>query len=127
MSDHDSVYKILIIDDERTLQSMLRSVLTSHGFEVIASGTGEEGLIMARTEEPDLVLLDVILPGMKGREVCQRLKADPVTKDIPVVFLTAKDSDDDVAAEIAVGAVEHITKPVNSMALIRKLKKILGA
>ena len=126
MSDNSRTYKILIIDDERTLHAMLKTVLSSHGFDVISAFTGEDGLVQARTRQFDLVLLDVIMPGIKGREVCRQLKNDPLTKDIPVLFLTAKDSDDDVAAELEAGAIGHITKPVNSMLLVRKIKNILG-
>ena len=126
MSDHDRIYKILIIDDDKTLQMMLKTVLLSHGFDVISTFSGEEGLSMALSEKPDFIILDVIMPGVKGREVCRKLKADPQTKDIPVLFLSSKDSEDDVAAELQAGAVGHVTKPVNSMSLVRKLKQILG-
>lgn len=126
MSDHDRVFKILIIDDDKTLQMMLKTVLLSNGFDVISSFSGEEGLDLAVSDKPDLIVLDVIMPGLKGREVCRRLKAEPLTQGIPVLFLTSKDSDDDVAAELQVGAVGHVTKPVNSMSLVRKIKQILG-
>ena len=127
MSDYQRVYKILIIDDDKIVQLMLKAVLSSHGFDVVSTFTGEEGLVMAKSEMPDMIILDVIMPGIKGRAVCQKIKADPQTKAIPVLFLTAKDSEDDVAAELELGAVGHITKPINSMSLVRKIKQILGA
>jgi DNA-binding response OmpR family regulator len=127
MSDYDRVYKILIIDDDKTLQMMLKTVLISNGFDVVSTFSGEEGLTLAKTEKPDLIILDVIMPGIKGREVCRRLKDDPQMKTTPVLFLTSKDSDDDVAAELEAGAIGHVTKPVNSMSLVRKIKQILGA
>ena len=127
MSDHDSIYKILIIDDDKTLQTMLKTVLISNGFDVITTFSGEEGLVLAKAEKPDFIILDVIMPGIKGREVCRRLKEDPDTQAIPVLFLSAKDSEDDVTAELQAGAVGHVTKPVNSMSLVRKIKQILGA
>jgi DNA-binding response OmpR family regulator len=117
--------KILVVDDERMLHMMLKSVFASHGFEIISAFTGEEGLVLAKSERPELVILDVIMPGIKGREVCKRLKADLATRHIPVLFLTAKDSDDDVQAEREAGAVGHVTKPINSMSLLREVKKIL--
>ncbi len=126
MADYDRVYKILIIDDDKTLQTMLKAVLISNNFDVISSFSGEEGLVLARSEKPDFVILDVIMPGIKGREVCRQLKADALTREIPVLFLTAKDSEDDVAAELQAGAVGHVSKPVNSMSLVRKIKQILG-
>ncbi len=118
--------KILIIDDERMLHTMLKPILGSHGFDVVSAMTGEEGLVLAASEKPDLILLDVMMPQMKGREVCARLKADPVTAPIPVLFLTAKDSEDDVEAELAAGAVGHITKPVNMNNFIKTVKQALG-
>ncbi|NTV29518.1 MAG: response regulator [Candidatus Omnitrophica bacterium] len=120
------IKKILVIDDEKMLHTMLKSIFASYGFEVISAFTGEEGLVEAVAKKPDLVILDVLMPGIKGREVCKRLKADPVTRDIPVLFLTAKDSEEDVQAELEAGAVGHVTKPINSMALLRQVKKILG-
>ncbi len=118
--------KILLIDDERTLHIMLKPILGSYGFEVISAMNGEEGLSLAASEQPGLILLDVIMPTIKGREVCRRLKSSPVTRNIPVLFLTAKDSDDDVTAELAVGAVGHVTKPINSASLVRLIKKTIA-
>ena len=126
MSDYDRVYKILIIDDDKTLQTMLKAVLVSNGFDVVSTFSGEEGLALAKSEKPDFIILDVIMPGIKGREVCRRLKEDAQTRDIPVMFLTSKDSEDDVEAELKAGAVGHVTKPVNSMSLVRKIKQTLG-
>jgi putative two-component system response regulator len=121
-----AIKKVLIIDDEKMLHSMLKSVLGAHDIEVISAFTGEEGLLMAASQKPNLIFLDVIMPGMKGREVCERLKSDPLTHDIPVLFLTAKNSEDDVQAELAAGATGHITKPINSASLVREVKKSLG-
>lgn len=121
-----SIKKVLVIDDEAALHSMLKSVLGVHGIEVVSAHSGEEGLTMAALEKPDLIFLDVIMPGIKGREVCERLKVDPLTRDIPVLFLTAKNSEDDVKAELAAGAIGHITKPIHSAILIEEVKKALG-
>ncbi len=66
------------------------------------------------------------MPGIKGREVCRLLKADPQTKDIPVLFLTSKNSVDDLVAELQAGAIDHITKPINPMALVKTLQKVLA-
>lgn len=118
--------KVLIVDDERTLHAVLKPVLRAHGFEVCSAFSGEEGLLLARTEKPDIIVLDVIMPTMKGREVCRRLKEDPVTQSIPVLFLTSKSSEDDIKAELALGAIGHITKPINSTVLVQHIKKLLG-
>ena len=121
----DSWKSILIIDDDETLIKIIRPILISHGFSVLTSTTGEDGLQIARLQKPDLIILDVILPGIKGREVCKELKRDEKTKNIPVVFLTAKDSEDDIKAEIEVGGETHLTKPVHAKALISTIQNIL--
>ena len=119
--------RILVIDDERTLHAMLKPVLSAYGLEVISAMNGEEGLSLAMSEKPDLIILDVIMPTIKGREVCRKIKESPVTAHIPVLFLTAKDSEDDVQAEIEAGALGHVTKPINPVQLVKLAKKILGA
>ncbi len=126
MSDHDRIYKILIVDDEKGLHATLKPILNAHGFDVVSAYDGEEGLAMVVSEKPDIVILDVIMPGIKGREVCRKIKADPVSMNIPVLFLTAKSSEDDIRAEIEAGGCGHISKPINSMPLVRQIQKILG-
>ena len=117
---------MLVIDDDRGLLKMISSGLEIHGFHVWTASDGEGGIKLAKAKKPDLIILDVLLPGMKGRQVCAKLKADTDTKDIPVIFLTAKDSPDDVLAEIEAGALGHLTKPVNSQKLLLEVKNILG-
>lgn len=116
---------ILIIDDDETIIKIVRPLLISRGFSVLTTSTGETGLQIAKNQKPDLIILDVILPGMKGREVCKKLKENRDTSQIPVVFLTAKFSEDDIQAERAVGAVSHLTKPVNANELVKTVKNIL--
>ena len=119
--------KILLIDDDAGIIKMVKSNLMKEGFSVLTATTGERGLQIAKSNKPDLILLDVILPTkVKGREVCVRLKRDSETRDIPVVFLTAKDSPDDIKAEMEIGAVSHLTKPVNFFKLLSEVKRILG-
>ncbi len=105
---------------------MISSDLEANGFKVWTAPEGESGIKLARSRKPDLIILDVLLPGMKGRQICAKLKEDPDTKDIPVIFLTAKDSPDDVLAEIQAGALGHLTKPVNSQKLLIEVRNILG-
>lgn len=117
---------ILVIDDDEIVCRIIRPILMNNGYSVLTALTGEEGLAIARQQKPDLILLDVILPKMKGREVCKELKAFPETAAIPVIFLTAKDSDDDVEAELAAGAQAHLTKPVDPRVLLATVRKILN-
>ena len=117
--------KILVVDDDKGLLKVLRANLMSHGFSVITADTGEKGLQLAGKKKPDLIILDVLLPGIKGREVCAKIKKNKLTSRIPVLFLTAKDSPDDVKAEMAAGALGHLTKPVDPKELIAEIKNIL--
>jgi len=116
---------ILVIDDDDGVQKSIQKMLLPKGFSVLTATTGEKGLQVAKVQKPDLILLDVILPGIKGREVCSKLKEDEETKDIPVIFLTAKDSPDDISAEMALGAASHMTKPVSAKILVAEINKLL--
>jgi CheY-like chemotaxis protein len=117
---------ILVIDDDEMTSKLIRPTLMKSGYSVLTALTGEEGMIIAGQQKPDLILLDVILPRMKGRAVCQKLKSNPETSDIPIVFLTAKDSQDDVMAEMSLGAIAHLSKPVQPDLLLRRIKEILA-
>ena len=121
------MYKnILIIDDDKGLLKLLSTSLTTNGFKISTAENGEAGLEAAKRDRPDLIILDVLMPGIKGREVCARLKSEEATKDIPVIFLTSKKSQDDIKAEMELGALTHFTKPVDSKKLLKELKKILS-
>ena len=96
------------------------------GFQIVTAESGEKGLELAKNQRPDLIILDVLLPGIKGREVCAKLKQDDKTKNIPVIFLTSKKSLDDLKAEAEIGALTHFTKPVDSKKLLEEIKTILA-
>lgn len=116
---------VLLIDDDRSFAQMIRRRLAKCGLIVEHAETGEMGLRKAREWKPDVILLDVILPGIKGRDVCLQLKADEDVKHIPVIFLTAKDSQDDILAEMQAGAASHLTKPVNIDVLRAHIENVL--
>lgn len=118
--------KVLIVDDDLSIHKMLDPILATNGYSVISAKTGEEGLQMAEGHKPDIIILDVILPGMKGRAVCTAIKKNPTIKDIPVLFLTSKDSPDDVQAELEAGGIGHLTKPINPQYLVAQIKRVLG-
>lgn len=118
-------YSLLLIDDDEAFIKTIRPVLITHGCSVLTAGTGEEGLQIAASQKPDMIILDVFLPKIKGREVCKALKANEATKSIPVVFMTAKDADEDIQAEREVGAAAHLTKPFQPKRLIALIRAIL--
>ncbi len=116
---------ILVVEDDPTTQRYLEVQLQKQRAKVITASTGEEGFEKADQCLPDIILLDVILPGMKGRKVCVRLKANEATKAIPVIFLTSKNSPDDVMAELLAGAHSHLTKPVDIKRLYSEIQRVL--
>ena len=118
-------WTVLVVDDDLTFVKLVKSHFVKEGLTVISSDSGERGLEMAKRWKPDLIILDVILPGMKGRTVCAKLKEDADTEGIPVMFVTFKNSLDDISAEMELGAVMHLTKPVNYDHLYEQVHKIL--
>ena len=118
--------KIILIDDDPGVHVLTVPILTKAGYAVISAKSGEQGLQIILNEKPDLILLDVIMPGIKGRELCVKIKSYQVLKGIPVVFFTAKDSDDDVQAEKAAGAAGRVTKPVDPQVLLATIKTLIG-
>ena len=102
---------ILIVDDTPVILKMLKRQLEHWGYQALTADSGEAGLRLAEQERPDLILLDILMPKMKGREVCARLKANPKTRDIPVMFLTALGLTEHVKTGIELGADDYIVKP----------------
>ncbi len=119
--------KILLVDDDPGVHFVGTPILTKLGYVVVSAKNGEQGLQLALNERPDLIILDVIMPGIKGRELCTKMKAYEVLKNIPIIFLTAKDSDDDVKAELDAGAMAHLTKPIDPAQLTAIVKGALGS
>ncbi len=117
--------KILIVEDEESLLKLESILLTSKGYDVRGVTNGKEALDAIAEEKPDLVLLDIMLPEIDGFEVCQTIKEDPETKDIPVIMLTAKKSREDMARGEKVGADWYITKPFKSVMVIETIQRFL--
>ena len=111
MSDNARRQRILIVDDTKDILLVVSRRLQSWGYDAFTAESGEEGLRIAQEQHPDLVLLDIMMPKMKGRDVCARLKADPTTADIPVIFLTALGLADHIKAGMDLGADDYIVKP----------------
>ena len=116
---------ILIVDDNPANLDILQARLTANNYEIITATDGEAGLAMAREKQPDLILLDIMMPKMDGIEVCQRLKADPALPFMPIVMVTAKADSKDVVAGLEAGGDEYLTKPVDHSALIARVKSML--
>jgi twitching motility two-component system response regulator PilG len=117
---------ILVVEDEKTLLKLESILLKSKGYRVIGATSGTEALAIVQRERPDLVLLDVMLPGIDGFKVCQHLKGAPETKGIPVIMLTARTRPEDIARGREVGADEYITKPFQSAQVTRTIARLLG-
>jgi two-component system alkaline phosphatase synthesis response regulator PhoP len=118
--------KILIIEDDPATSRLVDYSLNHHGYQVITSSNGMEGLRKARTESPDLIILDVMLPGMDGFEICHRLKADPATAQIPILMFSAKAQEIDKDTGIKVGADDYLTKPSAPSEIVSRVAKLLA-
>lgn len=114
--------RILIVDDNLNNLQLLGKILTDNGYEVIVATSGAQALKNIEKKDPDLILLDIMMPDMDGFEVCKRLKANDITKHIPVIFITAKKETDDIVKGFEVGAIDYITKPFNTMELLVRVK-----
>jgi len=120
------VRKLLIADDEDGIRSLVRMTLESDAYEILEAADGAEALELARAHHPDLLLLDVMMPGVTGLEVCRTLKSDPATAGITIVMLTARAQDSDREAGRAAGAESYFTKPFSPVALLRKVDEIFS-
>ena len=117
--------KILLVEDERDIQELLKFNLERENYEVETAGTGEDGLRLLKSSAPALILLDLMLPGMDGLDVCRRVKAQPETRDIPIIMLTAKDSEADIVTGLEMGADDYITKPFSPRVLVARIHSVL--
>jgi len=118
--------KILVVDDEPDQLELIDIHLTAAGFDVLSTGSGAEALQQARALRPQLILLDVMLPGLDGLEVCKLLRRDPATSSIPIVMLTARAMEIDRVLGLELGADDYITKPFSVRELVLRVKKLLN-
>lgn len=117
--------KILVVDDEPDVASLLTLMLKSQGYNVISAGDGQEALEKARGENPDLILLDIMLPRLDGYKVARMLKFDENFSHIPIIMLTAKIQERDRQTGLEMGANDYVTKPFDTAALLGKIKDLL--
>jgi DNA-binding response OmpR family regulator len=117
--------KILVVDDTEPNLRLLRALLTGAGYEVVTANCGTEGIAAATREQPDLILLDIMMPDLTGFEVCQRLRAASETRGTPIVFLTALHEMEDHMRAVDVGGDDVLTKPINKLELLLRVKSLL--
>ncbi|MBI4598509.1 MAG: response regulator [Candidatus Omnitrophica bacterium] len=126
MDDQPKKKRILIVDDTKDILTVVSRRLQSWGYEALTAETGEDGLRIAQECVPDLMLLDIMMPKMKGRDVCAKLRADPKTAKIPVIFLTALGLADHVKAGMDLGAADYIVKPFEPAELKERIAIVLA-
>ena len=116
---------ILVVDDEEDILELLRYNLAKEGYRVTCVASGEEAVKAAKARLPDLILLDLLLPGMDGLEVCRVLKGEDRTRSIPIIMLTAKGEEADIVAGLELGADDYVTKPFSPRVLLARLRAAL--
>jgi len=117
--------KILVVDDERDLADLVAMNLTRNGYEAVTAYDGATGLELARKQKPDMVVLDVMMPGLSGRDVTMALKQNPDTANIPILMLTAKTEETDIIVGLSMGADDYVTKPFSMKVLIARIAAVL--
>ena len=117
--------KALVIDDEEYIQHILNFSFGAEGYDVLTASDGEEGINKAKNEKPDIIVMDIMMPKMDGYEACKRIKADPETKDIPVILLTAKGREADRKLGADAGADDYVVKPFSPGRLIERVEGMI--
>ena len=115
------VKKILVVDDSPTERHFMVEILTKNGYQVVTAENGEDGIAKAKAEKPDLVLMDVVMPGLNGYQATRTLTRDDDTKDIPVIVCTSKGQETDKIWGLRQGALDYLTKPVDGDELLMKI------
>ena len=117
--------KVLVVDDEEYIQHILNFSFGAEGYDVVTAADGEEGIKKAKSEKPDIIVLDIMMPKMDGYEACKRLKTDPSTKSIPVILLTAKGREVDRKLGSQAGADDYVVKPFSPGRLIERVEGMM--
>lgn len=119
--------RILIVDDSPTEVHVLKTMLEKNGFEILEANSGEEGIETAKRERPDVILMDIVMPGLNGFQATRQLTKDDVTGAIPVIIVTTKDQETDRVWGMRQGAKDYITKPAAESDLVGKINAVLSA
>lgn len=117
--------KILVVDDEQDILELVEPMLAANSYEVLKALSGEEAITLAENSSPDLILLDIMMPGLDGIETARRLKQNEKTAKIPIIMLTALVNSDNVGRSLEAGAVDYISKPFEPKTLLEKIRKAL--
>lgn len=117
--------KILVVEDDRSLANVLEYNLTNSGYEVFCAHDGQDGLNQARAKDPDLIILDVMIPVVDGIETCRQLRAEQATRETPIMMLTAKSEETDQLIGFSVGADDYVVKPFSVRVLLERIKSLL--
>ncbi|MAY38138.1 MULTISPECIES: twitching motility response regulator PilH [Spongiibacter] len=118
--------RVLIVDDSPTEIVKLRQILSKHGYDVLTADSGEQGMEMVRAEHPDVVLMDIVMPGLNGFQATRQLSRDPATSAVPVIIVTTKDQETDRLWGQRQGAKGYLTKPVDGKLLIKTIESVLN-
>ena len=116
--------KVLVVEDDVDIQDLVISLLSRAGYDVLAEGNGDAGLATALTQQPDLVILDWMMPGLSGVEVCRAMRADPGAKTIAVLMLTSKAQEADIDQAFTVGADDYMVKPFRGRELVSRVQSL---
>ncbi len=126
MSTPQTKKKILLVDDSSTALMIEKMLLSGAAYELITARDGREAVAMAASERPDLILMDVVMPHMTGIEACVAIRAQETTRTIPIILVTTRGEGDNVEKGFASGCNDYVTKPINGLELLTKLKNQLG-
>ena len=119
--------RLLVVEDEPDQQELLRYNLTRDGFDVSCAGTGSQALALLEDDTPDVIVLDLMLPGVDGLEVCRMIRRRPETQSVPIVMLTARSEDSDIVTGLELGADDYVTKPYSPRVLLARVRAVMRA
>jgi CheY-like chemotaxis protein len=119
--------KVLLVDDSNTVLLMEKMILAKGPYELVTARDGVEGVAKAKSEKPDIILLDVMMPNLDGLSACAAIRADPDTAHIPIVMVTTRGEEQNIETAFRNGCTDYVTKPINGLELLTKLQNILGS
>src|SRR3954454_11257322 len=119
--------KVLLVDDSNTVLMMEKMILSKGSFEIVLARDGVEAVAKAKSENPDIILLDVMMPKLDGLSACAAIRAEPTTAHIPIIMVTTRGEESSIEPAFRNGCTDYVTKPINGLELLTKLQNILGA